>query len=51
MLNTHPTDNIIVIGKMRLAMLATKDLVGGDVGVVREPHHDWFSYLPLATLL
>jgi hypothetical protein len=38
--NAHSTDDIIVVGQVRLALLAAKDLVGGQIDVVRETHGD-----------
>jgi hypothetical protein len=35
---SYPTDDIIVIGKMRLAVFATVDLVGVQVDVVCKAH-------------
>lgn len=35
---TYPTDDIIVVGKVRLAVLATVDLVGIQVDVVCKAH-------------
>lgn len=35
---THPRDDVLVVSKMRLACLATVDLVAGEVGVVGQAH-------------
>ena len=45
---THPTDNIIVVSKMRFALLASKDFVGREVHVVCQTHYDLSSaFVPL----
>jgi hypothetical protein len=46
MRRTHSTDYIMVVCKMGLAVLAPKDLVGVDVGVVGEAHRGWGFVLP-----
>lgn len=33
-----PADNVIVIGKMCFALLASEDLVGCEIDVIFEPH-------------
>jgi hypothetical protein len=36
--STHPTDDVLVVGKMSFARFAAVDLVAGKVCVVSEPH-------------
>lgn len=38
---TNPADNVIVIGKMGLALLAPKDLVCCEIYVVFKAHDDY----------
>ncbi|KAI9041191.1 yippee-like protein [Aspergillus affinis] len=45
---THPTDDIIVVSKVRFALLASEDFVGGEVHVVCKTHYDLSSaFFPL----
>lgn len=37
-MRTHSADDIIVVCKVSLAVLAAEDLVGSEVDVVRETH-------------
>jgi hypothetical protein len=37
---THSADDIIVVGKVRFALLAAEDFVGSEVHVVRKTHYD-----------
>lgn len=36
--STHPTDYVVIVRKMRLALFAAKYLVGVEIDVVRQPH-------------
>ena len=38
--STHSADDIVIIRKMRLALLASKDFIGSEVDVIRETHYD-----------
>jgi hypothetical protein len=45
--NAHSADDIIVVGKVRLALLAAENLVGGQIDVVRKTHGGWFEVVLL----
>ena len=39
-MGTHSADDIVIIRKVRLALPASKDLIGSEVDVIRETHYD-----------